>query len=196
MRFLIGAALAALMALPAAAEGEFSEGSQAKGWKNLLGREPAVFKAKVVDVLCELSGDCADKCGAGNRQMALLREKDGKLILAGKNAQATFNGATHDLAAYCNQMVTVDGFMVGDPDLTPTRYYMVQLIQREGSDKWGKARRWTRAWTKRNPDLKDELKAVKNRWFRIDPDIMAEIERDGWLGLGAEEDKKFIEENY
>ena len=44
--------------------------------------------------------------------------------------------------------------------------------------------------------LKDELKKVKGRWFRIDPAVMAAIEADGWLGLGAEEDKKFIEENY
>ncbi len=196
MRFLIGAALAALMSLPAAADGEFSEGSQAKGWKNLQGRDPAVFKAKVVDILCEVSGDCADKCGAGKRQMGLLREADGKLILAGKNGQATFNGATEDLAAYCGQTVMVDGFMVGNPELTSQKYYMVQLIQREGSDKWGKARRWTRAWTRANPDLKDELKAVKNRWFRIDPAVQAEIAANGYLGLGAEADKKFIEENY
>ena len=196
LRTIIAGLLAATMALPAAAEGEFSEGSQAKGWKNLQGREPAVFKAKVVDLLCELTGECAEKCGNGRRQMGLLREADGKLILAGKNAQATFNGATVDLAAYCGQNVTVDGFLVGNPDVAAEKFYMVQVIQREGSDKWAKARRWTRMWQRDNPDLKDALKAAKNRWFRIDPAVNAEIEANGWLGLGAEADEKFIAENY
>ena len=192
MRMMIFAALAALMSMPAMAEGEFSEGSTAKGWKNLQGREAAIFKAKVVDVLCELSGDCADKCGAGKRQMGLLREADGKLILASKNSQSSFNGATVDLAAYCGQTVTVDGFLVGNPEVAPTKFYMVQKIQREGSDKWAPTKRWTRAWQRANKDLAKK----KGPWFRHDPAVAAEIERTGWLGIGAEADKKFIEENY
>ena len=192
MRMMIFAALAALMSMPAMAEGEFSEGSTAKGWKNLQGREPAVFKAKVVDVLCELTGDCAEKCGAGKRQMGLLREADGKLILGAKNSQSSFNGATVDLAAYCGQTVTVDGFLVGNPDLTDTKYYMVQKVQRDGSDKWAPTKRWTRMWKRNNK----ELSKKKGPWFRHDPAVAAEIERAGWLGLGAEADKKFIEEFY
>lgn len=192
MRFLIVAVLATLFSMPALAEGEFSEGSQAKGWKNLQGREAAIFKAKVVDVLCELSGDCTENCGKGRRQMGLLREADGKLILAGKNSQSSFNGATVDLAPYCGQMVTVDGFLVGNSELTPTKYYMVQLIQREGSDKWAKAKRWTRMWKRDNKALANK----KGAWYRHDPAVNAEIEANGYLGLGAEADKAFIEENY
>ena len=97
LRTMIAAILATLMAMPVAAEGEFSEGSQVKGWKNLQGRENALFKAKIVDILCELTGDCAEKCGAGKRQMGLIREADGVLVLAAKNSQASFNGATVDL---------------------------------------------------------------------------------------------------
>ncbi|MEM1131002.1 MAG: hypothetical protein AAGB15_09545 [Pseudomonadota bacterium] len=196
MRILIAAALAALMSVPAMAEGEFSEGSQAKGWKGLQGREPAVFKAKVVDALCELTGDCAANCGDGRRPMALLREADGKMIFAGKNAQATFNGPTYDLVKYCGKTVTVDGLLVGDPELTDTKYYMVQLITPEGAEKATKARGWTKAWLKRNPDLKGALKEAKNRWFRIDPDVNAEIEREGYLGVSLEADKAYIAENY
>ncbi|MEM1299808.1 MAG: hypothetical protein AAGH68_11070, partial [Pseudomonadota bacterium] len=81
MRILIAAALSALMALPAAAEGEFSEGSQAVGWDGVLGREAARFEGKVVDVLCELSGDCSENCGEGRRQMGVLRASDGVLVL-------------------------------------------------------------------------------------------------------------------
>ncbi|MFK7942179.1 MAG: hypothetical protein AB8B85_04575 [Paracoccaceae bacterium] len=196
IRTLIAAALAALMALPAAAEGEFAEGSEVKGWKNLAGRENAKFKAKVVDLLCELSGDCAEKCGEGRRQMGLIREADGKLILAAKNRQGSFNGATVDLYPYCGKTVTVDGLMVGDPEVTDTKFYQVFFIAREGSNKMAKTARWTRDWQRRNPDLKDELKKVKNRWFRIDPAVQAAIAENGYLGLGAEVDKAFIAENY
>ena len=191
MRKIVAFALACLMAGPAMAEGEFADGSQVKGWKNLQGRENALFKAKVVDILCELTGDCVEKCGGGKRQMGLLREADGKLILVGKNRQAQFNGGNIDMAAYCGQTVTVDGLLVGNPDLTKTKYYQVFLVQREGSDKWAKTARWTRAWKRANPDLKDR----KGPWFRHDPAVNAEIEANGYLGLGAEVDAKFIEEN-
>ncbi|MEO1493250.1 MAG: hypothetical protein AAFV19_13940 [Pseudomonadota bacterium] len=192
LRLLIGAVLAAVMAVPAAAEGEFAEGSQVTGWKNLAGRENALFKAKVVDVLCELTGECAEKCGAGNRHMGLVREADGKLILAAKNSQASFNGATVDLAPYCGQNVTVDGLLVGDPAVAPTKVYQVFAVQREGSDKWAKTKRWTRTWKRNNP----EADGKKGPWFRHDPAVAAEIGRRGWLGLGAEADKTFIEEFY
>ena len=192
IRTFIAAALAALIALPVAAEGEFSEGSQVKGWKNLQGRENALFKAKVVDILCELTGDCVDKCGEGKRQMGLIREADGVLVLAAKNSQASFNGATVDLYPYCGQTVTVDGLLVGDPNVAPTKFYQVFSIQREGSDKWAKAKRWTRNWKRNNKELADR----KGPWFRHDPAVAAAIEADGWLGLGAEADKIFIEEFY
>ena len=106
-RTLIAGALAALIALPATAQE-----SRVKGWDGLQGRETAVFRAKVVDVLCELSGDCAEKCGEGRRQMGLVREDDGRLILAAKNQQAGFQGAAADLYPFCGQTVAVDGLMV------------------------------------------------------------------------------------
>jgi hypothetical protein len=191
-RFLIGAALAAMMAGPAAAEGAFSEGSQAEGFgSGLQGAEPALFKAKVVDVLCELTGECAEQCGAGLRPIGLVREADGVLVLTAKNDQTSFNGATHDLAPYCGQTVTVDGFLIGDPDVAPTKVYMVKLIRPEGASEWTKAKGWTAAWNARNPEAKG-----KGPWFRRDPAVAAEIERRGWLGLGAEADKTFIEEFY
>lgn len=195
MRMIIVAALAALMSLPAAAEGEFSEGSQAKGVGGVLGREPAVFTAKVVDVLCELTGDCSDSCGDGMRQMALLREADGKLVYVGKNSQ-NFVGGAHELAPYCGQTVKVDGLLVGDPELTPSKVYMIQLLTAEGASEPKKTRTFRKVWLERNPTMADELKANKNRWFRIDPGVMGQIEAHGWLGLGEEADKKYIAENY
>ncbi|MEM6623319.1 MAG: hypothetical protein AAF674_13895 [Pseudomonadota bacterium] len=184
-------ALSALIALPVAAEGEFADGSIAKGWEGLLGREPARFEARVVDVICELTGDCPADCGAGGRQMGLVRTADGVLVLAGKNLQSSFNGASWDLYPYCGQTVTVDGLMVGDPDLTATKYYQVHWIEAAGAEAM-KANGFTRAWKERNPELADS----KGPWFRNDPAVNAAIEKDGWLGLGAEADATYIEENY
>ena len=45
----------------------------------------ARFDAKVTDVLCVLSGDCPEDCGAGNRLLGLLQD-DGTLVLPLKNA--------------------------------------------------------------------------------------------------------------
>ena len=65
---------------------------------------------------------------------------------------------------------------------------MVQLIRPEGSADWVKATQWTKEWAKRNPEAKG-----KGPWFRRDPRIKAMIEADGYLGLGLETDKAFIE---
>ncbi len=183
---------AMLTAAPALAEGEFAEGSQVTGWDNLQGRENATFRAKVVDVICALTGDCPADCGGGARQMALLREPDGALVLAAKNAQPLFTGATVDLAPYCGQTVTVDGLLVGDPQLTATKFYQVFLIRREGHDAWAKAERWSRAWKREHKDLAKK----DGPWFRYDPAVQEALGKNGYLGLGAEADEAFIEENY
>jgi hypothetical protein len=193
MRRLIAIGVAAaLLAGPAGAEGEFAEGSQITGWDNLQGREPALFRAKVVDLVCALTGDCPEDCGGGARQMALLREADGALILAAKNAEPLFTGATRDLAPYCGETVTVDGLLIGNPELTDTKVYQVFLIRREGSDKWARAERWSRLWKRENRDAAKK----GGEWFRHDPAVRAAIEANGWLGLGAEADRQFIEEFY
>jgi hypothetical protein len=88
--------------------------------------------------------------------------------------------------------VTVDGLMVGNPELTATKVYQVHFIQREGSDKWAPTKRWTRVWKRQNK----KAAAAKGPWFRNDPAVNAEIEANGYLGLGAEADAKFIEENH
>lgn len=191
----LGAAMAALTAAglassPAwAQEGPFAAGSQAESW-GLAGEEKARFSARVVDVLCELTGDCPQDCGAGRRQLGLLREADGALVLAAKNGQPLFTGAGLDLLAWCGQTVEVDGLMVGDPQTAPARVFQVQLIRGAETDGFVKADRWTQAWGERYPDLAD----LPGPWFRKDPRVMALVERDGWLGLGLETDARFLEE--
>ncbi len=185
---------AALMAAgPALAEGPFSEGSEAKAW-NLFGEEKARFEGRVVDAICALTGDCPADCGAGARQMGILRAADGKFVLAAKNAQPIFTGATVDLAAFCGKQVEVDGLLVGDPGITPAlgaKLYQVQTVRVLGEDTVHKANRWTGDWERRFPEAGGE-----GPWFRRDPRVGAEIEAHGRLGLGAEADAAFAEENF
>ena len=186
MKHLI--ACLALIASPLAAQ-DFSEGSEARSW-NLYAEVPAKFDAEVVDVLCTLTGDCPDDCGAGKRQLGLVRAADGALILPLKNSQPAFTGAAVDLAPFCRQTVTVDGLMLDDPDLGARNVYLVQTIQAAGTDRI-KANQWTKDWARNNPDAPG-----KGPWFRRDPRINEIIATDGYLGLGLEEDRIYIEENF
>ncbi len=191
LRTILGAVAFAIpfsftIALSSAAD--FSANSKAKEW-GLLGEEKATFEAKVVDLLCEVAGDCPANCGDGRRQLGLLRTSDNVLVLPMKNGQPAFSGASTDLLPYCGKQVDVDGVLVGDPDQTTAKFYMVQFIREAGSSDWVKANRWTKEWAKRHP----ETKGVKGPWFRKDPRVKAEIAAHGYLGLGAEADKEFIE---
>jgi len=187
-------ALALLATSPALAEGEFAAGSKAKSW-NLSGEENAVFEGKVVDALCALTGDCPEDCGAGKRQMGVIRSSDGRFLLANKNGQPAFTGATVDLAPYCGQIVEVDGLLVGDPEITPgitgAKLFQVQTVRAAGAEAVKKTNLWTKDWAKRNADV-----GGKGPWFRRDPNVAAEIEANGRLGLGAEADQLYIEDNF
>jgi len=185
--------IAALAASPAVA-GDFSEGSKAQSW-GLLGEELARFEGTVIDALCVLTGDCPADCGAGMRQMGILRLADDQFVFATKNGQPAFSGATVDLAPYCGQTVEVDGLLVGDSDVTPglagAKLLQVQTVQVLGEDTVNKADRWTGDWETRHPDAGGE-----GPWFERDPAIAAQIEAHGRLGLGAEADQQYIKDNF
>lgn len=183
---LMTLALTAL-ALPAGAQ-DFSQGSEAKTW-NLYAEQPARFEAKVVDILCELTGDCPADCGGGVRQMGLLRNVDNVLVYPNKNAQAAFTGAAVELLPFCGRQVEVDGLLIEDPDLKATNIYLVQKIRAVGDAEWTAANRWTAEWAKNHPEA-----AGKGPWFRRDPRVKAEIAADGYTGIGVEEEQQFIKE--
>lgn len=183
-----GAALSVADTSPARADAaDYSTDSKANSW-GLVGEQKARFSAKVVDILCELSGDCPADCGAGARQIGLLRQADNKLIPVNKNIQTVFSGAVDDLLPYCGEMVEVDGLMVGED--IPAQYYQVQLIRRAVDDKFVKTNQFTKVWNRENP----ELAKAKGPWFRKDPRVNARIEAEGRLGLGLETDAAFVEE--
>ncbi len=185
----LAALAAAVLAQPLAAqEGAFSAGSEAEEW-SLVGEEKARFSARVVDILCEIAGDCPADCGGGARQLGLVREADAALVVVLKNGQPLFNGAVDDLLPYCGAAVEVDGLLIGDDAANPAKVYQIQRIRRAGDAEWSKADRWTQAWAARNP----EAATLPGPWFRKDPRVQALIARDGHLGLGLETDAAFID---
>ncbi|MEE9314778.1 MAG: hypothetical protein V3V02_09020 [Rhizobiaceae bacterium] len=181
--------LAALSLVSLATAADFSAGSKAKKW-NLYGEEKATFSGKVVDVLCELSGDCPANCGDGNRNLGVVRASDNRLVLVLKNRQSAFNGATEDLLPYCNKKVDVDGLLIGEDEVVKAKFYMVQFIRVVGTEKWNKASLWTKRWAEKNPAAKG-----KGPWFRRDPRVKKQLAKSGHFGLGVDFDKKYIEEN-
>lgn len=181
-------ALIALVATPLAAQ-DFSEGSEARSW-NLYAEVPARFDAKVVDMLCDLTGDCPENCGNGTRQLGLLRLADDVMVFPLKNNQPAFTGAATDLLPYCGQTVNVDGLLIEDEDLHAKNLYLVQTVTTQDGTV-NKANQWTKEWAKANPDA-----AGKGPWFRRDPRINNIIAREGYLGLGLETDAEYIAENF
>ena len=177
--------LLAVLATPAIAE-DFSANSEATPW-NPVAEVPARFEAKVVDLLCELAGDCPADCGDGRRQLGLLRSADGVLIYPNKNSQPAFTGAVVELYPFCGQQVEVDGLMITDPELNVDNVYLVQKVRTVGDAEWTKANQWTKVWAEENPDV-----GGKGPWFRREPRVNSMIEADGYLGLGQDVDDAFI----
>ncbi len=189
MKRILTLAAAVTVAAPAMAQ-DFTAGSEAKEW-GLYAEQKAFFAATVVDPLCELTGNCPEDCGGGARQLALVREADGVMVLPMKNNQPAFTGAATDLAPWCGQVVEVDGLLLDDPDLGAKNVYLVQKIRAKGDSDWTKADRWTKVWAETHPDA-----AGEGPWFRRDPRVNAEIAKDGYFGLGLDVDATYIEENF
>ena len=149
----------------------------AKSW-GLPGEEIARFEATAVDVLCVLTGDCPEDCGAGKRVMGLLKD-DGELVLAIKNG-GPFTGAAHELTPYCGQQVVADGLFTINYGV---KSFALQFIMPVGGE-WRRANDFVRDWAnKRGLDMKD--KKVR-QWFRNGEQINAIIEEQGKLGLKKE----------
>ena len=185
-------ALASALAAPAAAQ-DFSKGSKANtGWPLSAEQTKALFKAKVVDILCELSGDCPENCGEGRRQLGLLRAADNVLVLPAKNTQPIFTGAVIDLAPYCGQTVEVDGVLITAEEQTGA-YYMVQRIKGPNDEKFRPTNRFSKVWIENNKDDKAVM-SRPGRWFNKDERIVSRIEKEGRLGLGPEADAAFAKE--
>lgn len=134
--------------------------------------EKVRFQGTVVDVLCELTGDCPADCGAGTRQLGVLKD-DGTLILAVKNFDP-FAGAVNDLIAYCGQRAEVDGLLISDPLMT---MFAVQFARAAPDGKWSRAVKFTKDWGAAHPDA-----GKPGQWFRNDPTVKQVIGEQGVFG--------------
>ncbi len=173
MFFVVGAALIGAPAAWAAEEWGLPEEKTAR------------FEAKVVDMLCELSGDCPADCGAGRRQLGLLTDA-GRLILPLKNV-VPFAGAAVELIEFCGQRVVADGLFSTNRGYT---VFALQFVRPAADGKWRRANRFLPKWAKRNGVAADSPTA--RQWFRNDPRVKARIAEQGKLGLGPAADKKFL----
>ncbi len=146
----------------------------ANSW-GLPAEEKVRFEARVVDILCELSGNCPARCGAGKRQLGLLRD-DGTLVLAMKNA-GMFSGASADLLPYCGRRIVADGLFSTNFGV---RVFALQFLK-PADGEWNNARQFIRNWSKaRGLEVTDpQAKA----WFRHDKTIQAVIAKQGPTGL-------------
>ena len=153
----------------------------AKSW-GLTNEEKSKFKGVVVDITCELTGDCPEGCGAGSRQLGLKTEDQG-VILVSKNL-TLFTGAAEELHGFCGQEIEVDGLFTTNRNV---RFFQVQKM-REVGGKWKKATRFHKAWAATYGGKPRKAK----RWYRKDPRIKAIIERDGYLGMGPEKDAEYF----
>jgi hypothetical protein len=157
----------------------------AESW-GLPGEEIARFEAKVVDILCELTGDCPANCGAGKRQLGLLKD-DGTLVLPLKN-QVIFAGGAAELIGYCARRVVADGLMVTNRGHS---FFALQFVKGAPDGKWRRANRFLPKWAAENGVGPKSPTAL--RWFENDPRVKDLIARDGKLGLGLEADRTYLD---
>ncbi|MEM9268328.1 MAG: hypothetical protein AAGA78_05255 [Pseudomonadota bacterium] len=190
MKHILALTAAALCAASFAQAQDFSEGSQAKE-RGFFGEVPARFTGKVVDIVCEVTGNCAENCGAGTHQLGILRDADGVLVPVLKNRQ-NFIGGAEDLLPYCNQTIEVDGLLVGEPDYASlgAQGYMLLFTREIGAEKWTRANAWTKVWQANHPEAEG-----KGPWFRRDPRVLKQLAESGHFGVGLEADQKYLEEN-
>ncbi len=153
----------------------------AKSW-GITNEKEAIFSGTVVDITCHLTGDCPDECGAGSRQLGLMTTDQG-IVLVSKNL-TLYTGAAQELYGFCGQEIEVDGLFTENRNV---RFFQVQKMRLPG-EKWEKATRFHKAWA---AEYGGKPKKAK-RWYRKDPRIRTIIERDGYLGLGLEQDAEYF----
>ena len=161
-RTILAAGLALAISGPAFAASEWGIEGEAK----------TRAEVKVVDLLCEVTGQCAENCGDGRRQLGLLFD-DGRLVPVLKNFDI-FAGGTDDLLKYCGQKITADGLMITNEKMN---MFAIQFTKPGGDGKWGRSNQWGKNWSARNGGKK------ANQWFRTDKLVLDLIAEEGVFGI-------------
>ncbi|NNE21122.1 MAG: hypothetical protein HKN11_00795 [Rhizobiales bacterium] len=147
-------------------------GAQAAEEWGIEHEKKARVDAKVVDLLCEVTGECADNCGNGTRQFGLLFD-DGRLVPVVKNFDI-FAGAHEDLKAMCGKRITADGLMISNPKMP---LFALQFKREAPDGKWSRANWFIKEWSKANPGKPGKA------WYKHDKRVLELIAKDGVYGI-------------
>jgi len=150
--------------------------------------EKSQFSGEVVDVLCELGGNCANECGQGTRQLAIKTQdkslgQNSGVVLVAKNLN-NYSGAADELWQLCGQQVELNGLFT---EHRGVRFFQVQNI-REAGGQWQKATKYLDAWVERSGKSPQQAK----NWQEHDERVSGVLERDGRLGLGTKADQDYF----
>jgi hypothetical protein len=162
-------ALVSLLLAPA----QFGIAAESVGVAN---EQLVTIKGTVVDVACEITHDCAPRCGDGKRQLG-LKTLGGKLLLAAKS-EVDFMGSVRDLLPYCGRILIVDGLTTSDYGTT---LLMVQRFKLSDAAPWRAADQGLADWAKANHLAVDSEEA--KLWMRHDPTVAAAVAKRGKLGV-------------
>ena len=147
----------------------------AEGW-GIAHEKISRVEAKVVDIACEVTGNCVAQCGNGKRQLGLLFD-DGKLVPVVKNNDP-FAGAVADLLPFCGKRIVADGLLISNPKMTMFQLQFKRSAPKgKPKGKWSGAKWFTRDWARANPGK------AGNQWFKHDAKVKELIARDGVLGI-------------
>jgi len=154
---------------------------EVESW-GITAQEESAFNGKVVDVMCELTGNCATNCGEGSRQLAIETQDQGTVLVA-KNV-TLYSGAAEELWAFCGQDVEVNGLFTENQNV---RFFQIQNVRILGGQ-WQRANRFHQAWAARS----GESGSKARRWYKNDARVDEILERDGRLGLGPAADAEYF----
>jgi hypothetical protein len=145
---------------------------QVQRWQ-ISGVEVAEFSGQVVDILCEVSGNCAERCGKGSRQLGL--KTDDEIVLIAKDLNR-YTGASQELWPHCGRQLVVNGQYT---ETGGSRFFQIQNVREPGGS-WMSTTKFLENWAQQNDA---PVSSAKN-WYRTDERVKTILEQDGLLGLG------------
>lgn len=136
-----------------------------------------ILAGQVVDILCELTGDCPKGCGEGKRVLG-LKSADNTIYVIGKGPPL-FANANESVLPFCGNQIEVDGLLIKNPKI-PALF--VQKYRAKGTETWKDADDFEVQWKAKNGDTEE--------WFRKDANVVGLITKNGRLGIPGLEPKK------
>ena len=129
-----------------------------------------VLKGQIVDIVCELTGNCVKECGEGKRVLG-LKADDSTIYLIAKGPPL-FANANESVLPFCAKPIEVDGLLIKNPKMP---LLFVQRYRAAGSADWKDADGFETAWKAKNGEA--------DEWFRKDPLVVELVKKSGPLGI-------------